>query len=146
MSDAAAFVNDLHRGTWAERLGLVLISATRDEVRGYVDIAAHHRQPYGIVHGGVYASIVESVASVGAGVDIAESGRVTVGLENHTSFLRATRDGRLHAVGTPLQRGRRAQLWEVAIRDDAGVLVATGRLRLMVLDPDAQVGGSTLGR
>lgn len=122
----------------------MLVSATRDEVIGKVDVRATHKQPQGIVHGGVYASIIESLASVGAALDAMTNGKNVVGLENHTSFVRAVREGTLHAVATPVTRGRRSQLWDVIVRNDAQQVVATGRVRLMVLDPDAEVGGTQL--
>ncbi len=143
--DAAAAINTMHVGTWAGELGLVVTSATRDGVAATVAVQPRHRQPHGIVHGGVYATIVESLASIGAALDAMTKGKTVVGLENHTSFVRAVREGDLHAVATPLTRGRRSQLWEVVIRNDAGAIAATGRVRLLALDPDAQVAGSELG-
>jgi 1,4-dihydroxy-2-naphthoyl-CoA hydrolase len=104
-----------------------------------------HHQPHGIVHGGVHASIVESLASIGAALDAAEHGKSVVGLENHTSFVRAVREGKLVGKAKPLTRGRRTQLWEATICDSAGALVATGRVRLLVLDPEATIAGAELG-
>ncbi|TXH26324.1 MAG: PaaI family thioesterase [Elusimicrobia bacterium] len=126
-------------------LGLHFTRATEDEVLAELTVSERHHQPYGVVHGGVYASIIETLASVGAGVRAFALNKTVLGLENHTSFLRAVRQGRLRARGTPLSRGRRSQVWEVAIQDDSGALVATGRVRLLLLDPEAQVAGTTLG-
>jgi 1,4-dihydroxy-2-naphthoyl-CoA hydrolase len=140
----AQAINQLHQGTWAESLGLELKSATAARVEARVEVGPRHHQPYGIVHGGVYASIVESVASIGAGLDVLERGLRVVGLDNSTSFLHAVRGGALNAVGTPIVRGRRTQLWEVVIHDDAGVLVASGRVRLLVLDGDATIAGGSM--
>lgn len=134
----------MHQGTWAGELGIVVVSATRDEVSATVEVRPTHRQPHGIVHGGVYAGIIETLASVGAALDAMASGKNVVGLENHTSFVRAVREGTLHAAATPITRGRRTQLWEVVIRNDERAVVATGRVRLLVLDPDAQVAGTEL--
>jgi uncharacterized protein (TIGR00369 family) len=142
--NAADFVNTLHQGTFAGEVGLVLESATRDAVSGKVVVRASHKQPQGIVHGGVYASIIESLASVGAALDAMGHGKNVVGLENHTSFVRAVREGTLLAVATPVTRGRRSQLWDVVVRNDAQEIVATGRVRLLVLDADAGVGGKQL--
>jgi uncharacterized protein (TIGR00369 family) len=143
--DAAAAINGMHRGTWAERVGLHVESATRDGVTATVEVRADHRQPHGIVHGGVYASIIESVASIGAALDASSKGKTVVGLDNHTSFVRAVRGGILRATGTPVTRGRRSQLWDVVLRDEGGATVATGRVRLLVLDPDAEVAGAKIG-
>ena len=128
-------INRLHQGTRAGELGLTLVTATRDEVVATIPLTAKHRQPAGIVHGGVYASIVESVASCGAAIDALAHGKTVVGLDNQTSFIRAIREGTVTATGTPVTRGRRTQLWDVVIRDEAGQTVATGRVRLLVVDP-----------
>jgi uncharacterized protein (TIGR00369 family) len=134
-TDVAEKVQELHRGTWDEVVGLVIESATRDAVRARLELRPEHRQPMGLVHGGVLASIVETLASVGAAVDaMAREKKHVAGLENHTSFVRAARGGTLHATATPVTRGRRTQLWEVVIRDDEGATVATGRVRLLVVE------------
>ncbi len=142
--DQSSLINALHAGTWAGGLGLVIETATRDAVTATVTINASHCQPQGIVHGGVYASIVESLASVGAALDAMAEGRNVVGLENQTSFVRAVRGGTLHARATPVTRGRRTQLWDVVIENEDKKTVATGRVRLLVLDPDADVAGAKL--
>lgn len=100
-----------------------------------IPLTSKHRQPAGIVHGGVYASIVETVASCGAAIDALAHGKTVVGLDNQTSFIRATREGTLTATGTPVTRGRRTQLWDVVIRDDKHQIIATGRVRLLVVEP-----------
>lgn len=145
-TDVSAQINDIHRGTWAALTGIEIVTATRDEVRAKVAIRPEHRQPHGIVHGGVYATVVETLASVGAAIDAGAKGLHVVGLENTTSFVRAVREGTLHAAATPITRGRRTQLWEVTVKNDEGAVAATGRVRLLVLEPDAVVGGAALGR
>ncbi|MBI5610656.1 MAG: PaaI family thioesterase [Deltaproteobacteria bacterium] len=144
MNDIADAINDLHRGTFAELLGLTVQSASRDEVIAQVTVAPSHHQPHGIVHGGVYASIIESLASIGAALDAMPQGRTAVGLDNHTSFVRATREGVLTCRAVPVTRGRRSQLWDATIHNQAGELVASGRVRLLVLEGDATVAGSEL--
>ena len=136
----------MHVGTWAGEMGLRLLSATRDEVTATLEIRPAHLQPHGIVHGGVYAGIIESLASIGAALDAMAHGKTVVGLENHTSFVRAVREGTLRATARPLTRGRRTQAWEVSLADGAGALVATGRVRLLVLEPEASVAGEKIGR
>jgi len=123
------------RAGWIGALGLELTIATKDEVLAVWSIDERHLQPQGIVHGGVYASVVETCCSIGAGL-AAPPGKVVVGVENHTSFLRPVSDGRLSARAKPLHAGRRAQLWECNIVDAAARLVATGRLRVMCVDAE----------
>ncbi len=142
--DVAERIQELHRGTWDEAVGLVVTSATRERVEARLEIGATHLQPLGLVHGGVLASIVETVASVGAAIDAEVKRQHVVGLENHTSFVRAAREGVLIATGTPVTRGRRSQLWDVRIADAEGATLATGRVRLLVLDAGTEVAGAGL--
>jgi uncharacterized protein (TIGR00369 family) len=126
---------------WASTHGLRFLSATRDEVTAELTIGPQHLQAYGIVHGGVHAGIIEELASVGAALDVMPRGHSAVGLENHTSFLHAVRAGKLRATAKPLTRGRRSQVWEGTILDEQGRTIATGRVRLLVLDPSAELAG-----
>lgn len=129
------------RGGFEIALGLVFTRATQDEVVCEVPVGPHLVQPYGLVHGGVYASIIETVASVGAAMFAMPNGQTAVGLENTTSFLRAVRTGKLIGLARPLHRGRATQVWEVEVRGDDGKLAATGRVRMLCLEPGASVAG-----
>ncbi|MFZ2526825.1 MAG: PaaI family thioesterase [Rhodococcus sp. (in: high G+C Gram-positive bacteria)] len=110
-------------------LGLEYIETSADRVVARWTVTSSHHQPYGIVHGGVYCAVIESVASIAGAVWFGDRGHV-VGVNNNTDFLRATRDGVLTATATPLQRGRTQQLWQVAIVDERGRTVAHGQVRL----------------
>jgi uncharacterized protein (TIGR00369 family) len=118
-------------GTWIEAMGLVLDEPTGTRIVGHVDLDERHRTPWGVVHGGVYATIVETVGSVGASIAVRDRGQFAVGVHNSTDFLRSMTGGRVDVLATPVQQGRVQQLWEVAItRAEDGKLVAQGRLRL----------------
>ncbi|MPZ54782.1 MAG: hotdog fold thioesterase [Acidimicrobiia bacterium] len=119
-------------GTHDERVGLEYLEMGADKVIGRLQIEPHHHQPYGIVHGGVYCSIVESLASVGAAAWAGEHGYGgAVGLTNTTDFLRAISEGSVTATATPIHQGRSQQLWQVEVtRDSDGKPVAAGRVRL----------------
>jgi uncharacterized protein (TIGR00369 family) len=106
-----------------------------------VPVGPHLTQPYGLVHGGVYSSIVETLASVGAALYAMPLGLAPVGVENTTSFLRAVRTGVLVSIAKPLHRGRTTQVWEVEVRGDDGKLAATGRVRVLCLEAGRQVAG-----
>jgi 1,4-dihydroxy-2-naphthoyl-CoA hydrolase len=129
---------------WDAAMGLRFVRASGDEVVVEVTIAAVHRQPYGIVHGGVHAGLIETVTSVGAALHALVDQRSVVGLENSTSFLHAVRSGTLRATALPISRGRRTQVWSAEVRDEAGRLVASGRVRLLVLEPDASLAGRSV--
>ena len=112
-------------------LGLTYLDLTPDGGRAQLTIHDKLLQPWGIVHGGVYCSIVESLASVSGHVWLSENGGGTVvGVNNTTDFLRAIGSGTVTAVSTPIHRGRRQQLWLITITDDNDRPVARGQVRL----------------
>jgi 1,4-dihydroxy-2-naphthoyl-CoA hydrolase len=111
-------------------IGLDLTSVDADEVRASLVVTPDLLQPYGLLHGGVLCSIVETLGSVGGATWFGERGHV-VGTSNHTNLLRSARDGaQLQAVATPVHRGRTSQLWSVEVRDEQDKLVATGQLKV----------------
>lgn len=110
-----------------------------DRVTASLPITAQLLQPYGIVHGGVLCTMVETTASVGAAMWFGDRGNV-VGVANHTDFLRASRQGTLSAVATPIHRGRTQQLWQVDITDEHQHPVARGQLRVANLDDAGRLG------
>jgi len=128
-------------GGFNNALGLEFTKATMDEYVAEIEITDSHLQPYGLVHGGVYAGMIETLCSTGAALAVWGENKNTVGLENNTSFLRAVRGGSLRCTARPLILGKRSHVWEANIHDDQGRLVATGRVRLMVLKPGASVAG-----
>jgi 1,4-dihydroxy-2-naphthoyl-CoA hydrolase len=121
---------------WDSALGIRVEELTATRVVAYVDIGNRHQQAYGIVHGGVWASIVESVGSHGAAFAAREitGNMAVVGISNSTDFLRPHRTGRVRATGTPIFTGRTQQLWQVEIeREGDGKVIARGQLRLQNL-------------
>jgi 1,4-dihydroxy-2-naphthoyl-CoA hydrolase len=117
-------------------LGLTYLDMTPDGGRAQLQIHDKLLQPWGIVHGGVYCSIIESMASVSAHVWLGENGGgIVVGVNNNTDFLRAIRSGTVTAVSTPIHRGRLQQLWLVTITDEDDRVVARGQVRLQNLEP-----------
>jgi uncharacterized protein (TIGR00369 family) len=137
-------LRDQWKAGWDSAMGFRYVRATRDEVVVEYDVADVHKQPYGIVHGGVHCGVVEAVCSTGAAMDAMARGQSVVGLENHTSFVRAVRSGTITVTATPVTRGRRVQLWEAVCRDESGKTVATGRVRLLCLDPGSELAGETV--
>lgn len=113
--------------------GLVVDEVSGTSVRGHLDLGPAHHTPWGVVHGGVYASAVETAASVGGSTAVADRGEIAVGLTNTTQFLRSLTAGRVTVEAVALHQGRTQQLWRVEIRDEAGKLVAHGELRLQNL-------------
>ncbi|MDB4985456.1 MAG: hypothetical protein JWN04_634 [Myxococcaceae bacterium] len=130
---------------WTAQMDLRFVTVTEAEVVAELPVSAKHYQPMGIVHGGVYCSMVETVCSVGAYLHASKRGLLVVGVDNQTSFLKATRDGVLRASARPLAVGRRTQLWQADIHDDKGQLVSTGRVRLICLEPEQKLAGQAAG-
>jgi len=133
-----------NRGGFNNAMGLMFTKATPDEYVAEIEITGHHMQPYGLVHGGVYAGMIETMCSTGAALTVWEEDKSTVGLENNTSFLKAVRNGRLRCTARPLVKGKRSHVWEASIHDDKNRLVAVGRVRLMVLESGAAVDGKVV--
>lgn len=130
---------------WIKAMGVRFVRATVEEVVAELDVTSTHLQPMGIVHGGVYAGLVETVASVGAGISTMDRGCLPVGLENHTTFLRAARSGLLRAIARPLTRGARTQVWKVEVTDADARVLATGQVRFLVLEEGSALAGDAVG-
>lgn len=122
-------------------MGMHFVRATADEVTAEIEIGPRHRQAYGIVHGGVYCGMVETASSVAAALWARRHHQTVVGVENHTSFLNAVREGKLSVTARPLMRGRRTQVWQGTVVDGAGRLVAEGKVRLLALEAGAALAG-----
>jgi 1,4-dihydroxy-2-naphthoyl-CoA hydrolase len=132
-------------GNFQELLGIELVEATGDRVVFTCPVRPELHQPYGILHGGVYCSIVETAASVAAAFWLGDQGNV-VGVANTTNFIRAVRDGVLTATATPLQRGRTQQLWQVEVVNETGQLCAHGQVRLANLPETDRLGRPSTDR
>jgi uncharacterized protein (TIGR00369 family) len=114
--------------------GLVIDSIDLDagEVRAHVAVTDDHKQPAGLVHGGVFASIAESMTSLGTWFAVQEDGRSAQGLSNQTSFLRPILGGTIHALARARHRGRTTWVWEVEITDDEQRLCSLVRMTIAV--------------
>jgi 1,4-dihydroxy-2-naphthoyl-CoA hydrolase len=121
-----------YRSPFDDHVGCRLVEAGPDRVVAELKVSQRHHQPDGVVHGGVYAAMVETAASVGANLWLAGSA-TAVGVANSTDFLKGVPGGTLRAEALPVQRGRSLQLWRVLVTDDGGVPAASGTVRLMNL-------------
>lgn len=105
------------------------VSGTR--VVGHIELTSDHFTPWGVVHGGVYTTAVESAASIGASEAVKDRGEFAVGVHNATDFLRASKGGRVDVLAEPLQQSRVQQLWLVTVTAaDSGKAIARGQVRL----------------
>ncbi|MAG30908.1 MAG: esterase [Deltaproteobacteria bacterium] len=121
---------------WSRHLGMEIVDISADGITARLDAGPRHHQPYGLLHGGVYCSIVEAAASYASGFVARNRGhRGTLGVSNQTDFLRSHASGWLAIEGRPLHLGRRQHLFEVSIRRESdGALVARGQVRFQILD------------
>ncbi|CAB4925165.1 unannotated protein [freshwater metagenome] len=116
--------------------GLEVLESGPEEVRARVIVREHHLQPMGLVHGGVFASIAESITSSATAIAVHPDGKVAQGLSNQTSFLRPVLGGQVNALARRRHRGRTTWLWEVDLTDEAGRLCAVSRMTIAVRDRD----------
>ena len=115
-------------------LGLEFVELTDEIVRGRVAVRDELKQPAGLVHGGVYAAIAESLASWGTAIAVMPQGKLAVGLSNQTNFLRPVTTGHVSALAVRKHRGRTTWVWEVEMSDDAGRLCVLTRMTVAVRD------------
>ena len=114
--------------------GLELVELSDIEVRARVAVRDELKQPYGLIHGGVYASLAESMTSLATAIAVAEEGKVAMGLSNSTSFLRPITEGSVNGLAERLHKGRTTWVWDVKFSDDAGRTCAVTRMTIAVRD------------
>jgi 1,4-dihydroxy-2-naphthoyl-CoA hydrolase len=123
------------RRAFMRLLEIEFAEVTPTRVTGSIAADERHHQPWGLVHGGVYTTAIESFATMGAVEAVKDRGQLAVGVSNVTDFLRPHRSGRLDVVATPILQGRTQQLWQVEIRrPEDQKLVARGQVRLQNVD------------
>jgi 1,4-dihydroxy-2-naphthoyl-CoA hydrolase len=112
--------------------GLEIVEAGEELVRGRVSVRGELMQPSGVVHGGVYASIAEGLASLGTNVGVADDGCIGLGMSNHSTFVRPIASGTIHASARRRHRGRTTWVWDVELSDDEGRVCALSRVTVAV--------------
>jgi uncharacterized protein (TIGR00369 family) len=125
------------QGPFSSHIGLTFTVVEPDRVVATWTAATRHHQPFGIVHGGVHASVVETLGSIGSNqwVQQRSEGAYSVGVNNSTDFFRSVREGDLVSTATAVHQGRSQQLWDVETRDDQGRLISRGQLRTQNIYP-----------
>ncbi|WP_148573905.1 PaaI family thioesterase [Nocardioides caldifontis] len=127
-----SLVNGDAAGPFVRHIGLEFTEVSGAKVVARWTAGERHHQPYGIVHGGVHASVVETLGSMGSAAWLGDKGKC-VGVSNSTDFYRAVSEGELVSTGTPIHQGRSQQVWVVETRDTEGRLVSRGQLRVQNL-------------
>ena len=119
-------------GTLDDVLGFDMVELSAERCRARFATEKRVQQPMGLVHGGAYAALAESMVSWATMAGVAEDGNIALGQSNHTSFFRPPRDGSVHAEGTPVHRGRSSWVWDVRFTDDEDRLCAVSRVTIAV--------------
>jgi len=127
--------------TLLSTIGIDIVEAGRERVVAHMPVGPRVHQPFGLLHGGASVALAETVASTGAWMNVDQERERVVGLEINANHLRAKRDGILTAIATPVHVGRRTQVWEVRITDEAGKAVCVSRCTLAVI-PAAPEGAA----
>jgi 1,4-dihydroxy-2-naphthoyl-CoA hydrolase len=117
---------------FAEDIGVEWIDLDPDNARARIKVEERHLQPNGVVHGGVYASLAESISSASTYGAVRQNGEVAFGMANNTSFLRPITEGHVNAVAQPRQRGRTIWVWDVEMSDDEGRVCALTRMTIAI--------------
>jgi 1,4-dihydroxy-2-naphthoyl-CoA hydrolase len=112
--------------------GIEFVELNETEARAQVVVRDELKQPAGLVHGGVYASLAESLASLATGMTVLDEGNMAMGLSNNTSFLRPILEGTVHAHAVRVHRGRTTWVWDVTFTDDNGRTCALTRMTIAV--------------
>jgi len=119
-------------GTLDEVLGFETLEVGPELARSRAKVGRHLQQPLGLVHGGVYATMAESIASHATYMAVAAEGKIAVGLANQTSFMRPILSGHVNAEARRRHRGSTTWIWDVEMTDDEGRLCALSRMTIAV--------------
>ena len=125
-------MNALSQGTLGDMMGIELTELSPDRVVARMPVERRVHQPFGLLHGGASVALAETVASIGAWLNIDAEREMAVGLEINANHLKAKRDGVVTATATPLHRGRTTQIWEIRLVDEAESLVCISRCTIAV--------------
>lgn len=131
VEDLQSRAND-YEGTFDTLYGLDVQEVGDGVVRAVVPVGKSVKQPFGIVHGGVYCSIAESLASIGTWMGVKDEGNVAMGLANQTSFIRPVTEGQINAEAKVIHRGRTTWIWDVEMTDSEGRPCAVSRMTIAV--------------
>jgi uncharacterized protein (TIGR00369 family) len=137
MEDALDAMRQASRGTMADWMNLELVEVTPERVVARMPVTPAVHQPFGLLHGGASVALAETVASIGAWMNVDQATQGAVGLEINANHLRGKRSGTITAVATPIHIGRRTQVWEARLTDEDDKLVCVSRCTLAVVARDA---------
>ncbi|HZJ01305.1 MAG TPA: hotdog fold thioesterase [Gemmatimonadaceae bacterium] len=118
----------------AEAIGIEIITLTKDKVVATMPVDERTRQPFGLLHGGASAALAETVASIGAYMNVDQATQAAVGVELNANHVRGKTEGTVTATATPVHRGRTIQVWDIRIEDEESRLVCVSRCTLAIVN------------
>jgi len=129
-----ASVNSTREGSVWDVLDIKLVQAEKDRVVATMPVGPNHRQQVGYLHGGVSVVLAESLASIGAVLNIDADRQMAFGLEINAKHLRPKREGLLTGIATPITRGRTTHVWDIKITDENDTLICVSRCTIAIVD------------
>jgi 1,4-dihydroxy-2-naphthoyl-CoA hydrolase len=130
--DSPEIRDQLHRGM-AHTIGIELKVLTAEKVVATMPVDDRTRQPFGLLHGGASAALAETVASLGAFLNVDHDTQAAVGVELNANHIRGKTEGIVTATATPLHRGRTIHVWEIRIEDEEARLICASRCTLAIV-------------
>ncbi len=126
---------DISENHMGDALGIKFTSFKRDEVKATMPVNENSVQPFGLLHGGASVSLAETLASVGAWLNIEDDGKTAVGVEINANHMRAVKKGgTVQGVACPVHSGREIQVWETKIFNQQEKLVCVSRCTLAIVN------------
>ena len=133
MEQTLEAMREASKNTMGEAMGIELLELTKTRVVARMPVTPAVKQPFGLLHGGASVALAETVASIGAWMNVDAATQAAVGLEINANHVRAVREGQVTAVAEPLHVGRTTQLWAIEIRDEQDRLVCVSRCTMAVV-------------
>ena len=121
------------QNTMISTLGIEISDAEEDFVCGKMPVDSRTVQSFGILHGGASVALAESLGSIAGSMKIDKNNEVVIGIEINANHLKAVEEGWVYGKASPVKIGKRIQVWEIHITDEANKMVCISRLTLTVV-------------
>ncbi len=127
-------LNTICRNSFVDHLGICFTEFTGEQVKAYIDITAFHLQPQGVVHGGVYISMAETLAGAGSMLILDTENKAALGTTINSQHLASMKEGRITATGTLIHKSTFKHIWDIKISDGSGKLISISRVTNSIKD------------
>ncbi|HEY4650879.1 MAG TPA: hotdog fold thioesterase [Pontibacter sp.] len=127
-------IKEWNKNTMVEHLGIEVTEAGEGYLCGKMPVDFRTHQPMGLLHGGASVVLAETLASIGAALQVDLTEKACVGLEINANHIRGVKEGWVYGKASVLHNGRSTQVWETKITNEAGDLVCISRMTVAVID------------